>query len=280
MTSLFFFQPVLAQVNVGGNPAALLGIVLALSGAGLYFMRTMRPQLARDYDIALAAIALLAGSILFFQGWRLDPILTFGYYLMAGAAGFFAFEAIKMRGAATEQAKRYSPVVDEERDVSPVYQAEIDDMPMNDARSATRRIRASRDYRSTDAEDYTDDGRRTSSRNDRLNSTRRRRPASRPEDSRSANRPSAYDRDSEYGSSRSSERSRADNSLWDEGKGSSPGSSDTSYRPSRSSGSERPRRPRPSGPAGNPRRRPIEDEPPANYVDYVDYTDSDADRSL
>ncbi|MGG6294586.1 Ycf66 family protein [Leptolyngbya sp. AN02str] len=276
MTSLFFLQPqpVLAQVVFGSSPAALLGIALAASGAGLYFLRAMRPQLARDYDIAMAAVALLAGSILFFQGWRLDPILTFGCYLLAGAAGFFAFEAIRLRGATTEQAKRYSPVVDEERPVSRVYRAELDELSSVEERPAARRIRGSRDYRSSDAEGYVEDTRRSpaSRSGDRPSPSPnvRRRSSSRPSSGRSANRPARTDWDE-------TPPSRSDRNLWED---EAPASSSNYYSGSPSNrdagSSSRPRRPRPSS-GDDVRRRPIADEPPANYVDYqpVDYSDSD-----
>lgn len=181
--SLFLPQtpPVLAQVNLGGGPAAFLGVALMVGGIALYFLRNYRPQLARDQDIAFSAIALLCGAILVFQGWRLDPILTFSQFLLAAAAGYFAYEAIKLRGATTEQAKRFSsPTVDDERPVSRVYRAELDDLPtLDDERRTSRRIRGSRDSRSGD--DY-DDSRRSSSRSNgaRLTSSdriRRRNPA-------------------------------------------------------------------------------------------------------
>lgn len=61
------------MVNIGFGVGSMVGIALAVAGAGLYFLRSMRPGLARDQDIFFAAIALLCGGILFFQGWRLDP---------------------------------------------------------------------------------------------------------------------------------------------------------------------------------------------------------------
>jgi hypothetical protein len=108
----------------------------------------MRPGLARDQDIFFAAIALLCGGILFFQGWRLDPILQFAQTLSAVSAVWFAYEAIRLRGIATEQAKRTTPVVDDERPVSRVYRAELDDYPPLDERErfpVNRRIRGSRE---------------------------------------------------------------------------------------------------------------------------------------
>ncbi|HEY9771965.1 MAG TPA: Ycf66 family protein [Coleofasciculaceae cyanobacterium] len=117
------------MVNFGLNAAAILGLFLAVAGAGLFFLRSIRPELARDYDIFFAAVGLLCGIILLFNGWRLDPILQFGQFLLTGTAIFFAFESIRMRGVATEQARRNTPTVDRDRPVSRtrVYtEAELD----------------------------------------------------------------------------------------------------------------------------------------------------------
>ena len=88
--------------------------MLAVGGAFLYFMRNFKPALARDYDVFFAAIGLLCGGILFFQGWRLDPILQFGQFLLAGTTVFFAYESVRLRGITTEQARRSSFFDDEE----------------------------------------------------------------------------------------------------------------------------------------------------------------------
>ena len=117
------------MVNFGLNAAAILGLFLAVAGAGLFFLRSVRPELARDYDIFFAAVGLLCGIILLFNGWRLDPILQFGQFLLTGTAIFFAFESIRMRGVATEQARRNTTTVDRDRPVSRtrVYtEAELD----------------------------------------------------------------------------------------------------------------------------------------------------------
>ena len=110
------------MVNFGLNSASILGLFLAVAGATLYFLRTVRPELSRDHDIFFAAVGLLCGFILLFQGWRLDPILQFGQFLLAGTTIFFAVETIRLRGAATEQARRNTPIVDEDRPVSRRYQ--------------------------------------------------------------------------------------------------------------------------------------------------------------
>jgi hypothetical protein len=304
-------QPVLAQVVFGGNPAAFLGIALAVGGAGLYFLRNFRPQVARDQDIALSAVSLLCGTILMFQGWRLDPILTFGFYLMAGAATAFALETLRLRGATTEQAKRFGgggQIVDDERPVSRVYRAELDELGAVDDRPASRRIRASRDYRTEPTEDYGSNSRRPAIRGSTDRSTtsgRRRRssgdtrPPVRPErdaweDDYSA---SSYGRDraweepsTDYTSDYSSNYSGDYSSDYASGYGASgygdndygsdsPSSRSSSRSSSRDAGA-RPRRPR-SIEDVNAR---WEDEPArtaADYVDYqpVDYSDDEADNS-
>jgi len=95
-------------VNASLNWASIVGIVLAVCGGGLYFLRSFKPALARDYDVFFAAIGLLCGGILFFQGWRLDPILQFGQLILAGTTVFFAYVSVRLRGDATDQARRSS----------------------------------------------------------------------------------------------------------------------------------------------------------------------------
>ena len=107
------------MVNASLNWASIVGIVLAICGAGLYFMRSFKPALARDYDVFFAAIGLLCGGILFFQGWRLDPILQFGQFLLAGTTVFFAYESVRLRGVATDQARRSSYFDEPSPDVVP-----------------------------------------------------------------------------------------------------------------------------------------------------------------
>ncbi|MBE9201889.1 MULTISPECIES: Ycf66 family protein [unclassified Nodularia (in: cyanobacteria)] len=185
---------VLAQVNFGTNSASILGIFLAVSGAALYFLRTVRPELSRDQDIFFAAVGLLCGFILIFQGWRLDPILQFNQLLLVGSTVFFAVESIRLRGIATQQAKRNTPIVDDEREVSRNYsynrrgyEAEVEDdlepLPYEDEEPPVRpRIRGSRDTRSP-RDDYYEEQpprrpERPSSRERPETGTRSRRPSS------------------------------------------------------------------------------------------------------
>jgi Ycf66 protein N-terminus len=255
------------MVNVGLSWSSIVGIALAVSGAGLYFLRTFRPGLARDHDIFFAAVALLCGGILFFQGWRQDPILQFGQFMLAGSTIWFAFEAIRLRGVATEQAKRTTPVVDDERPVSRVYRAELDDLPLVDERSPiSRRIRGSKDSRSPQDEYGDDLRRRPSSRSSGNRSIGSSGPSDRPR----KRRPTRDDRP---------DFSSEIPSAWDDDlSGDRPPRS--SSRPARggSDSSTRPRRPRPPADS-SPRRR--SGEPPSDYVDYqpIDYSDDELDNS-
>ena len=106
------------MVNASLNWASIVGIVLAVGGALLYFMRSFKPALARDYDVFFAAVGLLCGGILFFQGWRLDPILQFGQFLLAATTVFFGYESVRLRGVTTEQARR-SSYFDDDDEPSP-----------------------------------------------------------------------------------------------------------------------------------------------------------------
>ncbi|NET54795.1 MAG: hypothetical protein F6K47_00865 [Symploca sp. SIO2E6] len=184
---------VLAQLNLGANSASLLGIFLAVAGVGLYFMRSVRPELSRDHDIFFSAVGLLCGLILLTQGWRLDPILQFSQYLLAGSAIFFAFETVRLRSIATEQAKRNTPIVDDERPVSRVYrtQAEVEDYEELDSmeeRYTNRRLRGSDDYRDRRTQRYEGEVRNSRSRGSVSEYGSGERPRRRP--SRPSRRPS------------------------------------------------------------------------------------------
>lgn len=145
------------MVNVGFSWGSLIGIVLAVAGAALYFLRSVRPGLARDYDIFFAAVGLLCGGILFFNSWRLDPILQFSQFLLAGSTIFFAYESVRLRGVATEQAKRSAPPVsyEDDRPVSRVYRAELDELePQPPPQPFLRRIRGTEDGASAGPDEY------------------------------------------------------------------------------------------------------------------------------
>ncbi|MGI0482268.1 Ycf66 family protein [Geminocystis sp. CENA526] len=118
------------MVNFGFNAASILGIVLFLAGGALYAMRSWKPEVSKDHDIFFAAVALICGGILFFHGWRLDPILQFCQLLLAGSAIFFVIESIRLRAFATTQVRGRSTAsyVDNDRTSSRVYRAQLDQM--------------------------------------------------------------------------------------------------------------------------------------------------------
>ena len=242
------------MVNFGLNSASILGIFLAVAGAGLYFLRSVRPELSRDHDIFFAAVGLLCGFILLFQGWRLDPILQFGQFLLTGAAVFFGVETIRLRGVATEQARRNTPIVDDERPVSDrvrVYRAELDQLePYDEEEYDNRRLRGYQEPRTTRRSEYDEAARPQRSRSPQERSAR---PASRSSRRRSSTAPiERYD---------------------------------DSFEEKPSSRSRRPRSESPSGARPPSRRRPPTSAPeassdiiasPTEYADYQPLDDSDS----
>ena len=242
------------MVNFGLNSASILGIFLAVAGAGLYFLRSVRPELSRDHDIFFAAVGLLCGFILLFQGWRLDPILQFGQFLLTGAAVFFGVETIRLRGVATEQARRNTPIVDDERPVSDrvrVYRAELDQLEPYDEEYDNRRLRGYQEPRTTRRSEYDEAARPQRSRSPQERSAK---PASRSSRRRSSTAPTErYDIDS--------------------------------FEEKPSSRSRRPRSESPSGARPPSRRRPPTSAPeassdiiasPTEYADYQPLDDSDS----
>ncbi|MDJ0620365.1 MAG: Ycf66 family protein [Calothrix sp. MO_192.B10] len=220
---------ILAQVNFGANSASILGIFLAVAGAALYFLRSVRPELSRDQDIFFAAVGLLCGFILIFQGWRLDPILQFGQLLLVGTTVYFAFESIRLRGIATEQAKRNTKIVDDERPVSnnyrysrrSAYQAEVDaeleplpyDEDYYEEEPPRARIPGSRDSRLSRRDEYENEPPRRSERRPGERSSRTRRRDYSSSSSRYAER---FDNDDNWETSSYKGADDWDNSIRDE----------------------------------------------------------------
>ena len=262
------------MVNFGLNSASILGIFLAVAGAGLYFLRSIRPELSRDHDIFFAAVGLLCGLILLFQGWRLDPILQFGQFLLTGATIFFAVETIRLRGATTEQARRNTPIVERDRPVSKtrVYEAELDRLEPyedEDYYEEKRRLRGTEDVRSNRSSAYESEeprpsrSRRSSERYDEYKEApRKRRP--RPQ----------------------SESTSAQSDVWEDTQ------ENWQERPP---STNRPRRPRPSSEVSESystptkKRRPRisdiggtpysdDDSIPTDYVDYQPIDESERDN--
>lgn len=280
------------MVNFGFGSASILGIFLAIAGAALYFLRSVRPELSRDHDIFFAAVGLLCGFILLFQGWRLDPILQFGQLMLTGSVIFFAVESIRLRGVATEQAKRNTQIVDDDRPVSSVYQyqAELDELEPIYDRPVRPKIRGTRDTRSTRPDDYEDETPRRSSRPDSYDDEAPRRSnrssterlgqgdrtrSNKRRSTRPQTRPTTKYQDDEWGPPA---RSGDD---WDVSE-----QANTSARSSRPDNrnqdvSPRPKKRRPPQEQRNSRREQEESDIPTDYVDYkpVDRVDDEPDNS-
>jgi hypothetical protein len=259
------------MVNFGLNSASILGIFLAVAGAGLYFMRSIRPELARDQDIFFAAVGLLCGFILLFQGWRLDPILQFGQFLLTGTTVFFAYEAIRLRGVATKVVKERTPIVDEERPVSNVYRYDpepeyYDQLEPEEERYVNRRLRGTADSRPSAKERYEGEGRRPKNRgtSERMgqgerSSKRRPRPSDRPVEPPVDSWQAEIDSNSDLEAKRSrSSRSRP--TTPPESRNEETGSRPKRRRPPRDQGSGSPYREEGTSPRG----------------DYVDYQPIDS----
>jgi hypothetical protein len=244
------------MVNFGLNSASILGLFLAVAGAGLYFLRSVRPELSRDHDIFFAAVGLLCGFILLFQGWRLDPILQFGQFLLTGSAIFFAVETIRLRGVATEQARRNTPIVDDERPVSRVYRAELDQIEPYETQEpypTNRRLRGTQDPRSNRRSGYESEDPRNS----------RSRP--RPERYNSKEPPRSRRPRPHTPPSRDNYDAWGDNYSWDEpvSSPSRPRSPRPESQPDDYSRQTNPRKPRREDQFGGEN-----DVTPTDYVDY------------
>ena len=93
----------LAMVNVDFGPGTVLGFGLIAAGYLLVQTRAIKPELSRDADIFLSSVVMMAGGILVFQGWRLDPILLFAQASVITVAASFALETFKLRDVEFQQ---------------------------------------------------------------------------------------------------------------------------------------------------------------------------------
>ncbi len=85
------------MVNASLNWASIVGIVLAVSGLFFAYIGSNNRELSSGTESFIAAVLLLCGGILFFQGWRLDPILQFCQFLLALVVMWVSVENIQLR---------------------------------------------------------------------------------------------------------------------------------------------------------------------------------------
>lgn len=93
------------MINFTFGPNIFLGFLIIFSVLILYFLRNIKPEVARDEDIFFATIGILYSCILIVHGWRLDPILLFSQVLIIGTVLVTGWENIRLRGLITNLAK-------------------------------------------------------------------------------------------------------------------------------------------------------------------------------
>lgn len=86
------------MINIGFSPNILLGFILGFAVLLLYYLRVVKPEIARDEDIFFTTINLLYSCILIVHGWRLDPILLFSQVLIIASLIVAGWENIRLRG--------------------------------------------------------------------------------------------------------------------------------------------------------------------------------------
>jgi len=86
------------MINFSFGPNIFLGIIVSFGVLILYFLRNVKPEVARDEDIFFATVGLLYSCILMVHGWRLDPILLFSQVLIILTVLVAGWENIRLRG--------------------------------------------------------------------------------------------------------------------------------------------------------------------------------------
>ena len=86
------------MINFSFGPNIFLGIIVSFGVLILYFLRNVKPEVARDEDIFFLFFCLLYSCILIIHGWRLDPILLFSQVLIITTVLVAGWENIRLRG--------------------------------------------------------------------------------------------------------------------------------------------------------------------------------------
>ena len=86
------------MINISFSPNIFLGLIVSIGVLILYFLRNIKPEVARDEDIFFATIGFLYSCILMVHGWRLDPILLFSQVLIITTVLVAGWENIRLRG--------------------------------------------------------------------------------------------------------------------------------------------------------------------------------------
>ena len=94
------------MINISFGPNIFLGIIVSIGVLILYFLRNIKPEVARDEDIFFSTIGLLYSCILMVHGWRLDPILLFSQVLIITTVLVAGWENIRLRGLVASMGKK------------------------------------------------------------------------------------------------------------------------------------------------------------------------------
>ncbi|MCK7490129.1 MAG: Ycf66 family protein [Anaerotruncus sp.] len=83
-----------------------MGLLVSVGVLLLYYLRVVKPEIARDEDIFFSTIGLLYSCILMVHGWRLDPILLFSQVLIITTVLVAGWENIRLRGLVASMGKK------------------------------------------------------------------------------------------------------------------------------------------------------------------------------
>jgi hypothetical protein len=86
------------MINIEFTSNIFLGIFVIFAVCILYFLRTIRYEVSRDIDIFFATLGFAYSFILIIHGWRLDPILILGQFLIVLTVIYIGWENIRLRG--------------------------------------------------------------------------------------------------------------------------------------------------------------------------------------
>ena len=73
--------------------------IILLSFSLYYYFECQKKNVIQDSDILVSSLILLNGSILLFQGWRLDPLLLLTQIVSTFLIIWFAIENIKFKSS-------------------------------------------------------------------------------------------------------------------------------------------------------------------------------------
>jgi Ycf66 protein N-terminus len=94
------------MINFSFGLNIFLGVIVGFGVVILYYLRNVKPEVARDEDIFFATLGLVYSCILIIHGWRLDPILLFSQVLIIITVLVTGWENIRLRGLMISMAKQ------------------------------------------------------------------------------------------------------------------------------------------------------------------------------